>query len=91
MQTVGPLSLALPDLLASMNRNLCSRNVYARAALGTNSIQGTPVVGDISLSLSENSLGFRDTVVTKQYWDAKAQQQQQQQQKNAQQQKAPSL
>jgi hypothetical protein len=88
---VGPLSTPLPDLVASLNRNLCSRNVYVTAELGAQSIQGTPVVVSIYLILGEKSLTFRDAVATKQYWDAKQQQQQQQQMKNAQQQKAPSL
>lgn len=55
------------------------------------SIQGTPVVVQIFLILGEKSLSFRDTVATKQYYDAKQQQQRQQQMKNAQQQKAPTL
>jgi Transposase len=84
---VGPLSTALPDLVASLNRNLCSRNVYVTAELGAQSIQGTPVVVSIYLILGDKSLMFRDTVATKQYYDAK----QQQQMKNAQQQKAPTL
>jgi hypothetical protein len=88
---VGPLSTALPDLVASLNRNLCSRNVYVTAQLGAQSIQGTPVVVGVNLILGEKSLTFRDAVATKQYYDAKQQQQQQQQMKNAQQQKAPSL
>lgn len=88
---VGPLSTPLPDLVASLNRNLCSRNVYVTAELMPQSIQGTPVVVQIFLILGEKSLMFRDTVATKQYYDSKQQQQQQQQQKNAQQQKAPSL
>jgi len=82
-----PLAQQLPGLI----RDLCNHNVYVQVQLMLTSIQGTPVVHAINMSLSENSLGVRDAVVNQQYFDAQAAAKQQQQLKNAQQQKAPTL
>jgi hypothetical protein len=86
---LGPTPLS--KLLSGFTSNLCDRDVYVTVRLTQASIQGTPVVSAISITLGEQSLGVRDAVAEEQYVAGIQAAKQQQQMKQAQQQKAPSL
>ena len=87
----SPLAEQVPNLV----KNPCNQNVYVHVQIGSSAIQGTQVVSQITIILSEQSMMLRDAVAEQQYFNAvaaaKQQQQQQQQIKAAQQRGAPTL
>ena len=86
---LGPVPIA--QQLPSLAANLCNRDVFVTAQLQLSNIQGTPVVSQIQIFMSEKPLALRNSVAGQQYLDGLAAAKQQQKMKNAQQQKAPTL